>query len=96
MAIHDLQYRDIISGSTVSDYYNALVSRIGMKSQEVEFLRSSQEKVVTGLQNTLDSISGVSLDEEMTNLMEYQHAYEAAAKMVKTVDELIQTVLSLV
>ncbi|MCD6100769.1 MAG: flagellar hook-associated protein FlgK [Candidatus Marinimicrobia bacterium] len=96
MAIHDLQYRDIISGSTVSDYYNALISRIGMKSQEVEFLRSSQEKVVTGLQNTLDSISGVSLDEEMTNLMEYQHAYEAAAKMVKTVDELIQTVLSLV
>jgi len=96
VAIHDLQFRDIISDTTIEDYYNSFISNVGAKAQEAEFLRSSQEKVVTNLQNTLDSISGVSLDEEMTNMIEFQHAYEASAKMIKTVDEMIVTILNMV
>ena len=42
-----------------------------------------------------DSVSAVSLDEELTNLIKYQRAYQAAAKMVTTADELLQTLLSL-
>jgi len=96
VAIHDLQFRDIISDTTIEDYYNSFISNVGAKAQEAEFLRSSQEKVVTSLQNTLDFISGVSLDEEMTNMIEFQHAYEASAKMIKTVDEMIVTILNMV
>ena len=52
--------------------------------------------MVVQLENRRESISGVSLDEEMINLVKFQTAYDAAAKLVTTADELLQTVLSLV
>ncbi len=47
------------------------------------------------LQTQRDSVSGVSLDEEMTNLTKYQQAYQASARLINTVDQLLDTVLSL-
>jgi flagellar hook-associated protein 1 FlgK len=47
------------------------------------------------LNDQLGSVSGVNLDEETTNLMNYQRAYEAAARVVSTVDELTQSVLDM-
>ena len=49
----------------------------------------------TQLNNTRDSISGVNLDEEMTNLMKYQHAYAAASKLVSVTDEMLQDLLNM-
>jgi flagellar hook-associated protein 1 FlgK len=48
------------------------------------------------LENRRESISGVSLDEEMINLMKFQNAYTAAAKMISTADEMMQTVMQMV
>ena len=50
---------------------------------------------MTSLENYRDSISGVSLDEEMLNLIKFQHAYDAAAKLITTVDEMIDTVMNM-
>jgi flagellar hook-associated protein 1 FlgK len=52
--------------------------------------------MVAQLDNYRESISGVSLDEEMINLIKFQNAYAAAAKLVVTADELMQTVLQMV
>jgi flagellar hook-associated protein 1 FlgK len=61
-----------------------------------ESLMSAQELVLSQLDSQRNAISGVSLDEEMTNLIKYQRAFDAAAKMVATADEMFQTILSMV
>jgi flagellar hook-associated protein 1 FlgK len=55
-----------------------------------------QSSMVAQLDNYRESISGVSLDEEMINLIKFQHAYDAAAKLITTVDELLNTVINMV
>ncbi len=46
------------------------------------------------MENQKASVSGVSLDEEMTNLIQFQHAYQANAKMISTIDELLDVVIN--
>ena len=78
----------IVSGQTAGDYYSNLIDQVG---NDVSNATSEQEAVGLVLQqltNQQQSISGVSLDEEATNLIIYQQAYEAAARVISTVDEL--------
>ncbi len=93
--LHDIR---IMSGDsvTIDDYYAAMMGAMGLQSQEATFMRENQEFMVQQLENQRSSISGVSLDEEMTNLIRYQHAYEAAARLVTVVDEMMQTILDMV
>ena len=88
----------IMSGntSTMEDYFAILMGTLGTQSQEATFMRENQELMVEQVQSQKNSTSGVSLDEEMINLMKYQRAYEAAAKLVATVDEVMETVINMV
>jgi flagellar hook-associated protein 1 FlgK len=54
----------------------------------------NQETLLSSFQETRESISGVSLDEEMASLIQYQHAYQANAKIISTVDELLDVVIN--
>jgi len=56
---------------------------------------TNQEKVTTMLATQRGSVSGVNMDEEMTNLLSFQRAYQASASLVKTVDELLTTTIGL-
>ena len=98
IAILNLQHGLIMSGgtSTFDDYYNSLVSNIGSDVQEAERNSDHQNEIVTHLVNTRETISGVSLDEEMVNLIKFQNAYDSAAKLISVVDELLTTVLNMV
>ncbi len=86
-------------GSTSADdtfqgYYAYLVGSVGIKSASVRREKEYAEVVVNQLTEKRDNLSAVSLDEEMTNLIKYQHAYAAAAKLVSTADEMLQTLLA--
>jgi len=94
-AIAELQYDELINGRSVLDNYNSLIADVGNRVQEATFIRQNQEKIVQQLQIQKASVTGVSLDEEMTQLIQFEQAYGAAAKMISTVDELMQTILSL-
>ena len=94
-AISDLQYGELINGKPIMDYYNSIIADVGNRVQEAKFIHQNQDKIVHQLQIQRASITGVSLDEEMTQLIQYEQAYEAAARMISTVDELMQTILSL-
>ncbi len=94
--IADLQNENITDGSTLSDFYNSIVTELGSKTLEAKFIRENQEKIVEQLSNQKAAVSGVSLDEEMTNLIQYEQAYQAAARMISTVDDLMETVLHMV
>jgi flagellar hook-associated protein 1 FlgK len=82
--------------ATFDDYYNSLVSDIGNEMQKAAINFDHQSTIITQLNNHRESISGVSLDEEMINLVKFQHAYEAATKLISTLDELLNTVINMV
>jgi flagellar hook-associated protein 1 FlgK len=81
---------------TFDDYYNRMVGDVGSEINKVGGYYQHQADMVTQLENYRESISGVNLDEEMVNLIKFQSAYDASAKMITATDELLQTVLSMV
>ncbi len=81
---------------TFSDYYNSLISNIGSQTQEANFLSNTFSLTVEQLEFSQAAISGVSLDEEMTTMIEAQQAFTAAARVVSTVDEMTQVVLNMI
>ena len=97
LAIAELQNENTIMGTntTFSDYYQSLVSDIGNAVQYSQNSLTNQTAMVDQVTTYRESLSGVSLDEEMVNLVKYQHAYDAAAKLISTVDEMLDTLLSL-
>lgn len=82
------------SGKTIDNYYKDMISALGTKSQEAIRNTATEEVQVENLQLQRTGVSGVSLDEEMTNLIQFQHAYQASAKVVSTVDELLDVVIN--
>ena len=91
----NLQNEPIVSGQTAGDYYSNLIDQVG---NDVSNATSEQEAVGLVLQqltNQQESISGVSLDEEATNLVMYQQAYEAAARVISIADELNQATIDM-
>lgn len=94
--IAELSGKALISGSTLNDFYSSLISEIGSKKSLAEQSTDSTDLVLQQLQTQKQSYSGVSVDEEMTNIIKYQKAYEASAKMIKVADDLLQTILNMV
>ncbi|RLB20675.1 MAG: flagellar hook-associated protein FlgK [Deltaproteobacteria bacterium] len=110
IAITDLQYTSMdipqwtcnrIEGDTegsmtasIDDYYHSMISSIGIKSSSISRGRAFNAVMVNKIEETRDSISGVSLDEEMTNLIKFQNAFQAAAKLITISDEMLNTLLS--
>jgi flagellar hook-associated protein 1 FlgK len=92
-----LQYRQVMDdgSATFDDFYNSLVGRIGIETQRSNSAVESQKDMVNQLKNVRESISGVSLDEEATKMIEFQKAFDASARLVRTADEMMDTVLNL-
>jgi len=82
-------------GLTFAEAYQRLVMSLGLEAQEAEDQESFFQGLVDQLTQMRDAVSGVSLDEEMTNLVKFQRAYQAAARLVTVADELYQTLLAL-
>jgi flagellar hook-associated protein 1 FlgK len=96
--IADLQQQLTMSGNTVTfnDYFSSLVRDVGYEVIKSDSYYAHQSEMVAYLDNYRESISGVSLDEEMINLIKFQNAYTAAAKLISTTDELMETVLNMI
>jgi flagellar hook-associated protein 1 FlgK len=98
VAIAALQSQGTMMGgkATFDDFYSALVGRVGNDVRYASANHDYEVAMVSQLENYRESVAGVSLDEEMINLVKYQHAYEAAARVINTVDEMLDTVLNMV
>ncbi len=81
--------------SSFSDFYQALRVDVSSKVENNAFLLDAQEAVVQSLETTYSNLTSVDSDEEMINLIEYQAAYEANAKVITVVDEMLQTLLNM-
>ena len=93
--ISSLQFKENMEGSTMDDFYNSQVGRIGVLTARANKSKETQEHVVEQVNTLRESVSGVSLDEEATKMVEYQKAFEASARLIKVADEMFDTVLSL-
>lgn len=95
--IGSLQYQKLMDegSATFDDFYNAQVGQIGTVAQRAIKTKESQKNVLDQLSNIRESISGVSLDEEATKMIEFQKAYDASARLIRTADEMFDTVLNL-
>ncbi|MBV4445931.1 flagellar hook-associated protein FlgK [Clostridium tyrobutyricum] len=83
-----------VGGSTMDNCYNDLVNKIGSEEQEAQSQVTNQAIQLSNFSQSRESVSGVSMDEEMTNLIQFQHCYQANAKMISTVDELLDVVIN--
>ncbi len=96
-AIAALQESLLLSGGTAtySDFYSALVTRVGTDVEKAGDRYDSQSDTVTLYQNLRDSVSAVSTDEEQTKLLAYQSVYQASAKLITVLDEMLETILEM-
>ncbi len=98
-----LQSKDVnfyVSGKgtdsqTLGEYYSTMVSNVGSDTSSASYQKTYQDTLATQLKEQQQSASGVSLDEELTNMIKFQHSYQAAAKLISTADSLFQTILGL-
>jgi flagellar hook-associated protein FlgK len=81
--------------SSIEGYYRGMVGGLGVKAVSIERGLSFSETMVERLTQDRDTVSGVSLDEEMISLIKYQHAYTVASKLLSVSDEMLQTLVSM-
>lgn len=81
--------------STISEFYSNYVGGLGLDIQRADHVQEASQVIYSDLNNKREAISGVSLDEEATNLLKWQHCFSASSKLITTVDEMMDTVLNL-
>lgn len=84
-----------MGASTFSNYYNSLVAQVGLDVQTAKTVVNQDAAFMKQLTTLRDSQSGVSLDEELANLIQYQRSYQASAKLITTATEMMDVVLAM-
>ena len=79
---------------TLDDYFAESVTNVGLKGEQAEMNLQSQTAIMDDLRSTRDSISGVNIDEELSEIIKFQHGYNAAAKFITVWDSLLDTVIN--
>ncbi len=86
---------DGTTNQTLVEYYDGTVAVVGADTGTAKFNKNFQETLASDLNDKQQEISGVNIDEEMSNLIKYQHSYTAAAKLITTADQMLQTLLGM-
>ncbi|HSB68413.1 MAG TPA: flagellar hook-associated protein FlgK [Candidatus Methylomirabilis sp.] len=96
LAMADLSAAKILEGGTATpvDFYAATIGVLGARMQAANRLVDSQTLVAQTIDNQRQQVSGVSLNEEMADLIRYQYAFQASARMITVVDDMLDTVVN--
>ncbi len=86
---------DSLGGETFSSFYQSIVGDVGAVSARAVDSTRFETKLLEEIESRRQSVSGVSLDEEALNLIRFQRAFEAGARVIRITDELMQTLLSM-
>lgn len=84
----------VLSQGSLDEFFRSIVSKLGVQTQEAKRQVDNQEVLVTQVDSRRQSVSGVSIDEEMVNMIKFQHAYNAAARSLTTVDEILDKLIN--
>src|SRR5699024_6550527 len=80
--------------TTLKSFYESVIGEMGVVAEESMRMQSNSQILRQQVNETRQSISSVSLDEEMTNLIQLQHAYNAAARSMTAVDEMLDRIIN--
>jgi len=89
-----LEFVSNVNGTKLDNYFKDTIDRLGVQGQEAKRMVKNQFSLLAGLNESKEGNSGVSLDEEMASMIQFQRAYQANAKIISTVDELLDVVVN--
>lgn len=95
VAMADLSTANIVGGQTASGFLASFLGQVGNDTAGATTNNTAQQATLTQLTSQRNALSGVSLDEEASNLTQYQRSYEAAAKVFSIVDTIMASALNL-
>lgn len=85
---------DVATRHTIMSHYNALVSQVANQAYEFNSMRESQESTLNSIGDAREEVLGVSSDDELTNLIKYQNAYNASSRYITTLNQMIEHLLN--
>ena len=85
----------IDNNTTFNDFYTSLIAKLGTQGEEAQDRVKNQETLLKNLTNMRESYSGVNLDEEMSNMVAFQHGYNATARLISVFDKMLDTIIRL-
>ena len=78
----------------IDDYFADTITNVGLKGEQAQNQLATQNKIMGDLRDLRDSISGVNIDEELADIIKFQHGYNVAAKFISVQDELLDTLIN--
>src|SRR5699024_5956723 len=91
----DLQALSVINSTgTLNSFYEGVIGGIGVDTQEANRLTTNSQILAQSVDENRQSVSSVSIDEEFTNLIKFQHAYNAAARQITVIDEMLDKIIN--
>jgi flagellar hook-associated protein 1 FlgK len=83
-----------LANGSADQSYASFVAQVGDSVQSANSTQATQQAVLTAVSNQRQSVSGVSLDEEMTNLIQFQQAYQASARVMNAINSTLDTLIN--
>ncbi len=97
LAVAHLRNKNLMEGYvqvlSIDDYYQNIILRVGNMGHDAEQIANNQQTLVHAADNDRQSIMGVSLDEEMSNMIKFKYAYNAATKTISVINEMLDTLI---
>jgi flagellar hook-associated protein 1 len=94
-AIYQLRFQANVGGENLEDYYRSLVTGMGNTIAQARDRGATLEQVKASLENQRQSVSGVNLDEELSNMLQFQRSFSAAARVMTTMDQMLEQIVNL-
>lgn len=88
------QNDDMFSEGAPEDFMKSIITTMGVDAQQADNYSANQRVIINQIEKTRMSVSGVSLNEEMSNMVKFQQAYKASAKMIQTMSEVYDTLIN--
>ncbi|WP_027108660.1 flagellar hook-associated protein FlgK [Lacticigenium naphthae] len=89
-----MSFDNSVSGSTLLDQYNDSVTDVGIQKQQADNMAKNQDDVVALLEQRKESMSGVDINEEVTDMLRFQNAFSANAKVISVTAEMLDTLIN--
>lgn len=86
--------KDVSGFLSMDDYYQTIILNVGNNGANAERILDNQQKLVQSTDTSRQQITGVSMDEEMSNMMKYQYAYNASARVINIIDDMVDGIVN--